>query len=244
MCHHIAYIMWSKWKYLLLLFLFLVINVSRLISLITCHGPRTVSRRLCTRSRSEAGNLRPGSPAQSSDLAPPGTSAACDWSGQVTWHWWGPRIGHSSHLCDISGACCLSSTLSPASLLCTLPTSEVTRQKYRPLSLTRTPVSTRLRSFIRTFVRKTLVHIQLDTFALGSSCPFLYQDIVLVSGEGVEYLITNTFIEKYSHYAFRPATEICHASSGDGLIPWLCGDNGNNRITLTREKRQTNQEWV
>ena len=153
-------------------------------------------------------------------------------------------LGLVTHLCDISGACCLSSTLSPASLLCTLPTSEVTRQKYRPLSLARTPVSTRLRSLVRTFVRKSLVHIYLNTFAFGSSCPFLYQDIVLVNGEGVEYLITKTFIERYSHYAFRPATEVCHASSCDGLIPWLCCDYGNNRVTLTREKRQTNQERV
>ena len=57
----------------------------------TCHEPRTVSLRLCTRSRTGVGNQRPGSPAQSSDPAPTGPSAACDWSlvrlAASDWSW-------------------------------------------------------------------------------------------------------------------------------------------------------------
>ena len=70
----------------------------------------------------------------------------------------------------------------------------------------------------------------LDTLALGSSCPFLYHDMVLVNGEGVVYLDTRALalhIDLYSGYLCRPATEEGHPPSGYTLIPGVGRDEGN-----------------
>ena len=161
------------------------------IFLRTCHELRTVCLRLCTRSRSGAGNLRPGSQAQSSDPALPGTSVACDWSILITWPGYWPLIGHDmSPVWYLRG---LLPVLHPELGLSALHTAHLWgHSAVIPATVTSLHTSQHKSGLLLLWEVMLISNLAFtgypDTLALGSSWPFLYQDMVLVNGEGVVYL--------------------------------------------------------
>ena len=225
----------------------------------TCHEQRTVSPRLCTRSRSGAGNLRPDSPAQSSDPAPPGTSAACDWSlvrmtaSDWSWH-------HITCVISPGPAACPPPWARP---LCSAH-SRPLRSPGRNTGHCHSPARRSALEWgpvITSVVRKSGIYIFYIFFIY-----IIYINIywsswhlgvrkllsILVPGYGAgqwrwgwvseHESIGIAFRVLYSGYFCRPATEEGHPPSGNSLITGVGRDDGNNRVALAREKRCTYEE--